>query len=194
MVGNNQLGRATVTGSSIMLRQITDSMQGSMTMSFILTLALSFIILTVVFWVTERFIVLGAITMIPVILCSSWILGAMYILGVPYTMLTIMVTALTIGLGVTYGIHLTHRFVEELKGPNDIDESCLETVIHTGSALFGAAATMVAGFGLLVFSFLPPVKEFGGIIALTIIFSFLATVFVLPTFLVIWAKRKRVMV
>jgi predicted RND superfamily exporter protein len=130
--------------------------------------------------------------MIPVLLCSAWILGSMYLLGIPYTMLTIMVTALTIGLGVTYGIHLAHRFVEELNKTGDVDVACRETVTNTGAALFGAAATTVAGFGLLVFSLLPPVQEFGGIVALTIIFSFLATVFVLPTFLVIWAKRTRI--
>ncbi len=183
--------RATVTGSSIMLRQITASMESSMTLSFFLTLALSFIVLTIIFAVKDDSLVLGAITMVPVLLCSAWILGTMYIAGIPYTMLTITVTALTIGLGVTYGIHLTHRFVEEVDATDDVDEGCREAVIHTGSALFGAAATTVSGFGLLIFSFLPPLKEFGGIVALTIIYSFLSAVFILPTFLVLWAKRFR---
>lgn len=192
LVEDGVLTRSTVTGSSIMVRQVTDSMASSMSTSFALTLVLSFLILTVVFWATEKSVVLGSITMIPVLLCSAWILGSMYLLGIPYTMLTIMVTALTIGLGVTYGIHLAHRFVEELNKTGDVDVACRETVTNTGAALFGAAATTVAGFGLLVFSLLPPVQEFGGIVALTIIFSFLATVFVLPTFLVIWAKRTRI--
>ena len=173
-----------------MVWQITDSLQGSMTMSFLVTLVSSFIILTAVFWYSDRSIWLGPITMIPVLLCSSWILGAMFLLGIPYTVLTVTVTALTIGLGVTYGIHLTHRFAREVELAADVDEACRTTVVNTGSALFGAAATTVAGFGLLVLSLLPPMKEFGLIVALTITFSFLATVFILPTFLVMWAKAR----
>ncbi len=191
LVGTGELSRATVTGSSIMAMQIISSLKNSLSVSFIFTLVVSFIIMTIVFYVTERSMVLGAITMIPVLLCSAWILGSMYVLGIAYTVLTVMITALTIGLGVTYGIHLTHRFVEEMREHEDVDDGCMETVAHTGSALFGAAATTVAGFGLLVFSLLPPIQEFGAIVALTIIYSFLATVFILPTFLVIWAKRVR---
>ena len=146
-------------------------------------------LLTIVFFITERSVVLGAITMIPVLLSSAWILGTMYALDIPYTVMTVMITSLTVGLGVTYGIHLTHRFVEEMREHGNVDEGCMETVVHTGSALFGAAATTIAGFGLLVFSLLPPIQEFGAIVALTIAYSFLTTVFILPTFLVIWAKR-----
>ncbi len=191
LVDGKRLDRVSITGSTIMLKEITESMESSMTLSFILTLILSFIALTIIFALKDDSVALGAITMIPVLLCSAWILGTMYLLGIPYTMLTITVSALTIGLGVTYGIHLTHRFVEEVDAGGDVDEGCRKAVTQTGSALFGAAATTISGFGLLGFSLLPPLQEFGGIVALTIAFSFLATVFVLPTFLVLWAKRYR---
>ncbi len=188
---SGELTRATITGSSIMIKQIISSLQDSLSTSFVFTLIISLAILTIVFYVTERSVVLGAITMIPVLLSSAWILGSMYVLGMAYTVLTVLITAFTVGLGVTYGIHLTHRFVEEMREHEDVDEGCMETVVHTGSALFGAAATTVAGFGLLVFSLLPPIQEFGAIVALTIIYSFLTTVFILPTFLVMWANRTR---
>ncbi len=189
LVSKGILDRVSVTGSSIMIRRILDGLQESMTMSFVITIVASFLILTVVFWVTERSIVLGAITTTPVLLCSAWILGSMYALGIPYTVMTVTVSALTIGLGITYGIHLSHRYAEEIRISGDPYKSCKESVTHTGSAIFGSAATTVAGFGLLVFSLLPPVKEFGGIVALTITYSFVATMFVLPTLLVVWGRR-----
>jgi predicted RND superfamily exporter protein len=49
-------------------------------------------------------------------------------------------------------------------------------------------ATTVAGFGLMVLATLPPMQQFGGITAMSILFSFFSCVFVLPTFLVLWAK------
>ena len=68
-------------------------------------------------------------------------------------------------------------------------KSLLKTAFAV-AALFGAATTTIAGFGLLVFALMPPLKQFGAITALTILFSFLSSVFVLPTFLVLWAKWK----
>ena len=116
----------------------------------------------------------------------------MYLADIPLNVMTIMITSLTIGLGITYGIHITHRFLEDLERHDTIDAACRSTVSHTGTALFGAAATTIAGFGILVFALMPPLQQFGGITALTILYSFLASVFILPTFLVLWAKwRKR---
>jgi hypothetical protein len=43
---------------------------------------------------------------------------------------------------------------------------------------------------MLAFSILPPMAQFGIVTALSILYSFLASVFVLPSFLAIWARWK----
>ena len=58
------------------------------------------------------------------------------------------------------------------------------------AALFGAAATTIGGFGILTLSILPPMAQFGIVTALSILYSFLASVFVLPSFLALWARWK----
>jgi hypothetical protein len=55
-------------------------------------------------------------------------------------------------------------------------------------ALAGAFATTAGGFGVLYFHKLPPLQQFGVLIALSITYSFLASAYVLPTFLILWAK------
>ena len=102
-------------------------------------------------------------------------------------MMTITISSLTIGLGVTYGIHISHRFIEELAKSN-IEQASFTTVQSTGISLFGAAATTIAGFGLLTFSLMPPLQQFGEITALTILFAFISSVFILPSFLILWAR------
>ncbi len=236
--------KSVVTGGPILTKIIMDSLSESQIRSLIITIIISFIILTIVFWYKWRSLILGVITLTPVIFCVIWTLGTMYIVGWSLNVMTIMITSLTIGLGITYGIHITHRFLEDLENHNSknnletekrvrcpdcgkistcsgklgevirvicplcgskgevtfkestttstfIDDACLSTVSHTGTALFGAASTTIAGFGLLVFALMPPLQQFGGITALTILYSFLASVFVLPTFLVMWAKWKQ---
>jgi len=191
LVNNGVINQATVTGMPILMYVIMNTLTDSMFSSLLITILVSLIALTAVFWFVRKSLFLGLITLTPVLLVVSWILGTMFLLGISFNVLTISVTALTVGLGITYGIHITYRFLEDIDRFDNIDEACRYTVSHTGTALFGAAATTIAGFGILTFSLLPPMQQFGGIVALTILYSFLASVFVLPTFLVLWAKWKK---
>ncbi|MCK5561526.1 MAG: MMPL family transporter, partial [Thermoplasmata archaeon] len=172
----------------ILTKVIMDLLNESQIRSLIITIIVSLIVLTIVFWYKWRSFILGIITITPVIFCVLWTLGTMYLVDIPLNVMTITIASLTVGLGTTYGIHITHRFLEDIERHDTIDAACRSTVTHTGSALFGAAATTIAGFGLLVFALMPPIQQFGGITALTILYSFLSSVFILPTFLVLWAK------
>jgi predicted RND superfamily exporter protein len=183
--------KATLTGGTVVTTIILDLLNASQLRSLFLTLIVSLIFLTVVFIIKDRSFVLGTITLLPVLICVLWILGTMYILDISLNIMTLMVTSLTVGIGADYGIHISHRFMEDIGRFDDIYEATKSTVSHTGTALFGGAATTVAGFGLLMFATLPPLQQFGIITAMTIIYSFLASVFVLPTFLVFWAKWKK---
>ena len=126
--------------------------------------------------------------MLPVLLVLVWILGTMVTIGYTLNVMTILIGALTVGLGVTYAIHISHRFIEEMEHHHSLDKAINNTVKNTGSALFGAAMTTVLGFGVLFFAILPPMKQFGTMTALTILYSFLSSVWVLPSMLVIWAR------
>jgi hypothetical protein len=180
---------AVITGGPVLTMLSMDILEESQTQSLAITLLASLIVLTIIFYVKDRSYVLGALTLVPVAFCVLWILGSMYLFGIPLNVMTITIASLTIGLGVTYGIHVTHRFVEEIDG-QDPETAGVITVQQTGSALFGAAATTIAGFGLLVFALMPPLQQFGSITALTILYSFIASTFILPAVLVFWARMK----
>jgi len=184
---NEHIDSVKITSGPILTYIIMSAMNESQTNTLIITIIVAVILLVIVSYYRQRSIMLGIITMIPVILCVAWIWGSMFLLGIPLNVMTITIASLTIGLGITYSIHISHRFTEDLE-TKSIDEACRSTVAHTGTALFGAAATTIAGFGILVFSLLPPLQQFGGITAMTILYSFLASVFILPTFLVLWAR------
>ncbi len=180
---------AVVTGGSLLVYKITTSLQNSQWNSLIVTLIISLIILSAVFYYLRRSMVLGTLTTLPVVIALIWSLGTMYLVGLNFNMMTVTITALTIGLGITYSIHLSHRFLEELDG-NSPEEAARTSVRHTGSAIFGAAATTMGGFGVLMLSSMPPMRQFGEIATISILFSFLLSVFILPTFLVLWARHR----
>ena len=187
---NGMVNDTIITGNSVITKNMRDTMYSSLLWSLGITLVACFAMLTIIFWFQWRSLVLGTITLIPIVLCVIWIMGAMYIFDISLNVMTLMVTSLTIGLGIHYGIHITSRYLEDLKRLGDVEKAIKSTVRHTGTALFGTTITTVAGFGILVFATLPPLQQFGGITALTILFSFFSSVFILPTFLVLWSKFK----
>jgi predicted RND superfamily exporter protein len=188
---NSEVDSVVVTGGPILFNTIMKILNEGQLRSLIITVIMCSIILTIVFWREKRSLTLGMITTLPVVLVIAWTMGSMFLIDLSLNVMTITIASLTVGLGVTYGIHITHRFLEDIEKYPDIDKAVHSTIKHTGTALFGAAATTIAAFGLLVFALLPPVQQFGGISALTIFFSFLACIFILPSFLALWARYKQ---
>lgn len=189
-----------VTGGPIVTNEVLQAINETQIRSIIITMIASGIVMIIVFIIETRSLKLdlgrwivfggsmGLLTMVPVLLCMVWIMGSMYLMNISLDVMSISITALTIGLGITYGIHYTHRFLEDLQKEKDIHIALKRSSEHTGMALLGAAATTIAGFGMLYFSLLPPLKNFGALVALTIFYSFFATVMILPSLLVIWGK------
>jgi len=183
-----KVNSVVVTGAPAIIDVVVNTINETMMGSIIYTIILSFIILTAIFGYTDKQPWLGPLTMIPVLLVLVWILGTMVAIGYALNVFTILIGALTVGLGVTYAIHISHRFIEEMEHHHSLEKAVNNTVKNTGSALFGAAMTTVLGFGVLFFAILPPMKQFGTMTALTIFYSFLSSVWVLPSILVLWAR------
>jgi len=180
--------KATPTGTNLLTYHILDMLGGSQWNSLIITIIATLIVLTIVFLYEKRSFILGLITSLPVVLALLWLLGSMYLLGINFNVVTVTITSLTIGLGITYAIHITHRFLEDWGREENIEDAIRKTVRHTGTSIFGAAATTMAGFGTLMLSSMPPIQQFGEIATLSILYSFILSVFILPTFLYFWAS------
>lgn len=180
---------AVATGQPPIFMVVMDTITATMIQSILYTIVLSTLVLTAVFWFNDGQPMLGILTIIPVLLVLTWILGTMVVIGYTLNVMTTLIGALTIGLGVTYAIHISHRFIEELEEHHSLEKAVNNTVKNTGFSLFGAAMTTILSFGVLSQSILAPMQQFGTITALTILFSFLSSVWVLPSILVLWAKQ-----
>lgn len=178
-----------ITSNSMLGQETTSELTDTQVQSLILTLILVASTLTIVFYFKDKTLSIGIITTIPVGLATLWILGTMYAADIPLNVMTVTVTALTIGMGVDYSIHISHRFMEERELCDDLYEAIHMTVKNTGGAIFGSAITTIAAFGVLSTSEILPLAQFGRITALALLYSFIVAVFVLPAFLMIWAKR-----
>jgi hydrophobe/amphiphile efflux-3 (HAE3) family protein len=178
---------AVVTGENSMMHVIMESM----TESQVLSTAICIVLAAVVLIVAYRKPLLGLISMIPVCVSTVWIIGTMYYMGYTLNVMTIMITSLTIGLGITYAIHAVERFRLIADRTGDVVSAVSETVGHTGGALLIAALTTMFGFGLLILTPMPVEQQFGLITALTILYAFLTSIFILPPVLMFWGRWKK---
>ncbi len=181
-----EVNRVTVTGSPIISAVTLESIDTDFVRSVLITFAVSLLILTIIYLRIRRAMLLGAVALIPLTFVIAWGAGTMYYASIPLNVVTVTILAITVGLGIDYGIHVTERFLEELDRLGDPDCALCVAVNHTGSSLFGSATTTVIGFGILSLSIIPPLAQFGVITAITVSFAFLSSVFVLPTFLRLW--------
>ena len=179
---------ATATGQQIVFEIIQQQLLDTVIQSLVITMVAVFAFLMLVYRITEGSATLGAVTLMPVLFSVTWILGTMYLIGMSFNVLTGMITSLTIGLGVAYSIHLSERFNIELERRDSVWEAMDTALTGTGGALLGSAATTVGGFGVLAFAILPSLQQFGVITGLTIVYAFLASVFVLPSLLIVWTR------
>nr|WP_249420221.1 MMPL family transporter [Rhabdothermincola salaria] len=178
---------SVVTSEPLVNDESFDALQASQTQGMAITLVAALLLLVSYYGLKERKPVLGVITMVPSMAVVSWVLGTMWLLGISFNVLTAMVASIAIGIGVPFGIHVTHRFLEDRRRYDTVDEAIRMTVTHTGGAMAGSALTTAAGFGVLLFGSLVPMQQFGLIVAITILYSFVAAILIQPACLKLWA-------
>jgi len=98
-------------------------------------------------------------------------------------------TALIIGLGTDYTIHLYDRFYTERSAGMEAGEALRLAVIDTGHGIFTAAVTTAVPFLALVTSSVRALSELGLLVGLGVIFSMYATFLFLPPLLVHAERR-----
>ena len=187
-----EAGLAAVTTSNFIINDlVVNVLRDSQVSSLLLTMGAALLLLVINFWFESRRPMLGVITTIPVAMVVIWTFGLMAAFGIPFGPVTATISALGIGIGIPYMIHVTHRYLEERVTQSDENEAIEQTLTFTGGALAGSAVTTIAGFGILMISTTIPFRQFGFVIAYTILLALLAAVAVLPSMLVLWDRWHR---
>ena len=176
----------TVTSGSVISTAVTDQITERQTEAISTTVAVALGILAIFFWLTLRQPVLGFVAVGPIVLVLISVLGTMALLDIPYNLLTSIITALSIGIGVDYTIHVIHRYREEFTRLRNPEQAAVRTLSTTGSALLGSALTTALGFGVLIASPLTGSAQFGITATITIVYSLVVSITVVLPAMVVW--------
>jgi predicted RND superfamily exporter protein len=188
----NEAGLTAVpTSNFIISNLVVNVLRDSQVSSLLLTMGAALVLLVINFWFESRRPMLGVLTTLPVAMVVLWTFGLMAAFGIAFGPVTATISAIGIGIGIPYMIHVTHRYLEERIAQDDENQAMEETLTHTGGALAGSAITTMAGFGILMISTTIPFRQFGFVLAYTILLALLAAVLVLPSMLILWDRWHR---
>jgi predicted RND superfamily exporter protein len=178
---------AIATGSTVVFEAISSLILQSAVLSLAVALLGTALFLLFIYWVLEGKPSLGLANLVPIVVTVAFVAGSMRYFGISFNAFTATILAITIGLGIDYSVHVTHRFADEYH-ERELYEALARTVRGTGGALAGSMLTTVFGIGVLVLSVFPAIGQFGILTGLSVVYSFLASLLVLPSALAVWAR------
>ena len=114
------------------------------------------------------------LALVPLAMGSTWMVGAMNLLGMDYNLANIMAIPLIVGIGVAYGVYVIHR-VREATPPQP-----RLVVGTTGKAVVFSALTTMVSFGAMSTASHRGAASLGLTLLLGIGFCLIASVVVLP--------------
>ncbi|MGH4052173.1 MAG: hydrophobe/amphiphile efflux-3 (HAE3) family transporter [Clostridium sp.] len=155
-----------VSGKPVLDSSLRSEMKSNMAIMVGLAVFIMFIVLAIVFKVRWRMLSLGII-LVSVIAT----LGFMGILSIPITMVSMAVFPILIGLGIDYSIQFQNRYEEE--------KSTSKTLSQIGKALAIAVLATVLGFISLYASPVPMIQDFGKMLTIGVIISFIGSIILL---------------
>jgi predicted RND superfamily exporter protein len=135
--------------------------------SMLLALAGSFLAV----WILYRSFWVAACASLPSTLAALWIFGTMGWAGIPLGVATSMFSAITLGIGVDFGVHFMERFLAEGKG-GDAVRLAIQTV---GPEIVADTLAVSSGFGLLALSKIPTIARLGALVSVGLVASCLLT-------------------
>jgi len=168
----------TMSGKTVLDAALRAEMKSSMMMMIGLAVLVMFGVLLLVFKVKWRMLSL-AVVFISVIAT----LGFMGWIKVPVTMVSMAVFPIIIGLGIDYSIQFHNRYEEE--------KSVKETTEKIGKAIAIAVFATILGFISLYASPVPMIQDFGKMLTIGVIISFLGSIFLLFPILHIGSQNEK---
>jgi len=111
-----------------------------------------------------------------------WEPGFLVALDIPLSVVTISIGSIMIGIGIDYGVHITHRIREEMSNGSNKDQAIKKAIERTGLSLIEAASTTIAGVAAIFVIDIAALQQFALVIILMVALSVIGAAIILPGF------------
>jgi len=168
----------TVIADSKLVHAISTSLGANMGILFGLSVVVMLVVLLALFRVRWRLL-----SLLMVGIGALWTFGIVGYASVPLTMTTMAVLPVLIGLGIDYSIQFHNRYQEEITRRGSVGEAILTSLPRMLPVVGIALVATVISFVTLYLSEVPMVRDFGMMLAVGVVLSFLTGVFLLHAIL-----------
>ncbi len=166
-------------GDVVVSQTLIDAIVGTQIVSVIGSLAGDFLVTAFL----GRSLIFGLLCILPSSVAILFNFAVMGWIGMPLGVATSMFSAMTLGIGVDYAIHLLERYRLNRAGGLDGRGAMREAVSTTGSAISVDTLAVCLGFGIMIISQVPANARLGALLVLSLVNCFAATILILPAIL-----------
>src|SRR6058998_3391258 len=131
----------------------------------------------------------GIYLLAPLFISNILINAAMAYFGIGVNINTLPLVTVGVGFGIDYGLYILSRIIEEIRVNGDLDLSIREALVTSGKAVSFTAFCMVGGTALWAFSNIAFNAVMGGLLAVWMFVSFLASETLLPVMISFFRPR-----
>jgi predicted RND superfamily exporter protein len=125
----------------------------------------------------------GLISLVPLLFTIVVSFGVMAYAGMSLDIATLMISSITIGIGIDYGIHYIERAREEMKRTKDRSLALVHAAQTAGRGIVYNALALAGGFSILLLSAFRGMRHFGLLITMTMLISAAGALVVIPAIL-----------
>ena len=133
---------------------------------------------------------IGLIAVLPVAFSLLLVLAALALVGTPLGIANSMFAGIALGIGLDFAIHLATAYRQRLSQGMPASEALRVTLELTGPAVCVSAASITAGFSVLMLSEIAPNVQLGVMICLCLLTCAATTLLLIPSLLRLWKVVK----
>jgi predicted RND superfamily exporter protein len=180
-----------VTGLPIIVATINEEMITDLK----LLIPLVVIVVMAILFISFRRFSGVVLPMLAVLVAVVWALGAMPLFGFKLSVISTVLPVILVSTGNAYSIHiLTHYLTDRSNAQISREEHklyVLKSLSKIMKPVLLTAITTIAGFFSLCFAEVPPIREFGYFACFGVFASFIASVTLIPSLLIIKGPEKK---
>jgi hypothetical protein len=134
---------------------------------------------------------IGLISMIPNLAPVIFVMGLMYLLGLPLDTYTMMIGTIALGLAVDDTVHFLNGFRRYFNQGLDAKEAIRSTLRTSGRAMLITTVVLALGFFMFTFAAMLNIERFGYLTGLTLVLALLADFLSVPALMILMNPLKK---
>ena len=178
--------KMTISGYPVISMKFSERMMDGQRNSTLWSIFAVFVIASIAFLSIKN----GFLVLIPVISGIAFNMIFMYLMSIPFDIITVSFSSIAVGCGVDDAIHFTMRYKKYRKNHPDkgVRKALYHTICKTARPIILTTLSVVLGMGVLGLASYTPIRYFGLLMAVTLMGCMVSTLLFVPSINILFSR------